>query len=269
MGESIAIDLTRYGWSVKAFEIREMNLVIDENGTLGVDMHLRETAVEIFNWSLEETTVDLSPNTELPDPTDSEPPTGLTLESGTDQLDIRLDGTIFSRLKVSWTVSTSEFVEVGGEYEIQYKKSSDSNYIVAGKVGGTQSFIYILDVKDGVAYDVRIRSINTLRYASDWVTQTNYTIIGKTEPPDQVLNFNAVVSDFGIKFNWDAVNDLDLAFYEIREGLVWETAIVIAKIRSSSGNVFNYEVLTAGTHNFLIKAIDSSGNYSLTATALS
>jgi len=269
VGESIAIDLTRYGWSVKAFEIRQMTFVIDEDGALGIDMHLRETAPEIFDWSLEETTVDLSPNTELPDPSDVEEPTGLTLASGTDELYRRLDGTIFSRLKVSWTVSVSEFVQTGGVYEIQYKKSASAVWTTGIIVPGIQDFHHILDVQDGVSYDVRIRSKNTLNYASDWVTISGHTVIGKTEKPSNVLNFNSLVSDFGIKLSWDGIDDLDLLEYEIRIGTVWETAVKVGVSRSSDGNTFNYEQLSAGVHNFLIKAKDTTKNYSTTATATS
>lgn len=269
VGDTVTLTLDRYGWSTKQFEIRQMTFVIEPDGSMGVDMHLRETAAAIFSWSLEETTVDLSPNTDLPDPTDSAAPSNLTLTSGTSELYRRNDGTIFSRLKVSWDVSTSEFVTTGGFYEIEYKKSSDSSWSTAGQVPGDQTFFHILDVQDGVSYDVRVRSVNTLRYKSDFTTVTGHIVVGKTEPPSDVTNFNAVVSDLGIKFNWDSISDLDVAFYEIREGTVWETATVIARTRSSSGNTFNYEVLTGGTHYFLIKAIDTTGNYSSNAKSVS
>ncbi len=269
VGDTIYLTMPRFGWTAKIFEIVDLAFAEERDGTLGVDLELRETASGVYDYnSGEETTVDLAPNTGLPSAFDVAEPTDLLLESGTDQLDKRLDGSIFSRLKVSWTASETEFVVNGGHYEIEYKKSVDPDYRPAASVPGGNTFTYILDLKDGVLYDLRIRAVNTLNYPSDWVTQTNYLVLGKVAPPSNVTSFVGVVSDLGINFSWDDIPDIDKKEYELREGTTWDTATVIGNTQASDGSSFLYQQLTAGTHNFLIKARDTTLNYSATATPL-
>lgn len=283
--DTVYVTFSKYGWSAKIFEVEDISFVIDADGSLRTELNLRETASGIYDWnSGEETIVDLAPNSDLPDPTDVEPPTGLTLASGTNELYRRLDGTIHSRLKVSWTESVTEFVQFGGEYQIQYKRSTDTNWSQNFSAPGGTNFIHILDVEDGVAYDVRIRSVNTLRYFSSWVTQTAYVVIGKTEPPSDVTVLESILSDSGITLSWEKITDFDADLYEIRVGANWAAGTVIASIRGDGESytwsldaIATYkEVLngapqvqrTTGLYNLMIKSIDTTGNYALNAKAV-
>lgn len=271
--DNIRANLARYGYVTKYFKVVDIDFEISgQEGQWCIKpiLYLQETAEELYDWNEgEETIIDPAPDTNLPDPLTAIAPSNVLLESGTDQLFLQLSGHVMTRLKVSWDMATSPFTLFGGYHEIQYKKSADGNWSNSETVLGDSNFHHIINVQDGVAYDVRIRAVNALRHGSSWVQVLNHTVIGKTAPPSNVSNFNAVVTDFGIKFNWSAIADIDSDVYQIREGSNWNTATTIATVRSSDGNVFNYEVLTAGTRTFLIKAIDTSGNYSLNATSVS
>jgi hypothetical protein len=65
---------------------------------------------------------------------------------------------------------------------------------------------------------------------------------------------------------WDSVPDIDLAQYEIRKGTNWATATLLAQIKGTS---FKQGFLDDGSYSYLIKAIDTSGIYSTSATSLS
>lgn len=272
--ENMYLSISRFGWVNKLFEIQESEVVIDSdaNGSprLGVALYLRETASGIYSWNNgEETNFDLAPNTTLPNPFSVTTPVGLVLTSGTNELYIRNDGTVFTRIKVAWDTMTDFFVTSGGRIEIQYKKTSDTLWNTATPVDGDQTFTHILDVQDGVRYDVRVAAVSAAGIKSHWNYVLNYLVIGKTEPPSQVSGFKGEVTEFGIRLSWNQVPDLDVAEYEIRLGTVgqtWATANFLALVR---GTTYASEIKLAASYRYFIKAKDTSGNYSLVASELS
>lgn len=266
--DTVNLELPEFGYEPKIFEVIEQDIGIENDLVVGVNLFLRETAEGIYSDG-DETTVDVAPNTTLPDPTDADEPTDLTLESGTDQLYRRGDGTVAPRIKVSWTDSVSPYVEHGGHYEIQFKPSLTTNWIDCASVSPGTGFTYLTDVQDGADYDVRIRAVNSIEYSSDWVTESNYTCLGKTEKPSDVTGFAAIITDDGIKLTWDQITDLDKSKYEIRVGSSWAAGTVIARLDASDGVAYTYQYRTAGTFTLRIKAIDTSNNYSTNDSSIS
>lgn len=262
--DTVQLSYSRLGWTNKLFEVRDVQIGDLVDGGLEVKVKLRETAEAIYTWSTDETETDLAPDTNLPSPYDVLAPQDLVLASGTAELYVRNDGTVFSRLKVTWTKPDDQFVTEGGSYEIQYKKTSTTSYISISSVDGDQSEAYLLDVQDGALYDVRVRSVNTLRVASDWVYVTGHLVLGKSVPPTTPTGFTATVYDGGILFGWNKVADLDVREYEIRLGTNWSSATTLSRIAATSFTTGRRE---AGSYFALLKAVDTSGNYSTTATS--
>ena len=264
--ENITITLSRYGWVAKPFEVVACDFILSETNDspeVLVQLSLRETAEGVFTWNYwEETTVDVAPNTNLPSPFSSPTISGLALESGTTVLYIRGDGTIAPRIKVSWSALTDFFLTSGGKIEIQFKKSEDSLWIDSNTIPGSSTTTYVTDVQDGVYYDVRARAVNAFGYPSEWAEVVNHFVVGKTAPPSDVTGFDSRISDYGISLAWNKVGDLDLKEYEIREGSSWDSADIISRVKSTS---INLNIRAAGTYTFLIKAIDTSENYSTNA----
>ena len=263
--DNVGISLSRFGWVNKYFRVQETSLIVDSDANdvpmFAVSFRAKETAAGIYDWNDgEETTQDLAPNTELSDPSQVGAPTDLELESGTDHLYVRGDGTIFSRIFVRWTAPDDPFVTTAGSYEIQYKQSAAATWLDASPVSGISAATYILDVQDGALYDVRVRARSGLGFYSDWVTVFGHMVLGKTEPPSNVSNFTASVQDFGILLSWDPVSDADLSHYEIRLGTSWDTGVFIAE---AAGTSYQWAIQSAGTYDFMIRAVDSSGNLSV------
>lgn len=264
VGDTVSLTLAKYGWSSKPFEVVSLELDIDTEDGLVVNLLLNETAAGCYDWnSGEETQVDPAPDSNLPDPFTVESPENLTLTSGTSELYIRDDGTVFSRLKVSYAQPSDEFVFSGGKVEIQHKRSSNTDWSSTTEISGDLTFYHILDVQDGVAYDVRIRNKNGIGVVSEWVAAYNHTVIGKTEPPANVQGFTATFDQFGVLLNWTAIPDVDVSHYELRWGPGWEADNFIAE---TQGTNHRLGIQIAGDYSFSIKAFDTSGNESITPT---
>lgn len=275
-GEWVSLTISRFGWTAKSFEVMRSVLQIDEDDqgspVLNVRLTLRETAAGVFAWNQgEETAVDLAPDTNLPDPFSAPAPTNITLASGTAHLYVRSDGTVFSRLFVQWTMANDAFVQNGGYYDIQYKLTSSVTWQDAGDIPGSSDNFYILDVRDSLSYDVRIRSVSSLGTRSAWATATGHVVIGKTQAPSNVSNLSSTISSSGVRLEWSPVSDLDVREYEIRYGAAsstWATALANGSVRVRATS-FTYPTFRTGEWRFFVKAVDTSGNESVeTATIL-
>ncbi|MFV1982993.1 MAG: hypothetical protein ACC657_05570 [Thiohalomonadales bacterium] len=197
-------------------------------------------------------------------------PTNLLLFSGDNELLISTDGTIISRIRVTWTTSIDQ--NLGG-YELEYKISTDSSWTpVSNTVNLEITEIYISPVKDTIQYDVRIRAINNVGIRSIWLTSLQYSVIGKQTPPPIVNNFTVQrLADGTRVFNGGLLSSnipLDFAGYEIRAALgtnlAWEN---LTPLHSGLISKLPYETnqLVAGSYTAGIKAVDTTGNKSTNA----
>lgn len=276
-GLNVYFSFERLGISNKAYRVESLDIYTrkTEDGPIQeTKLLLKETAEGVYDWNFgEETTVDLAPNSNFPDPSIVKTPVGLDLgggnialklTSGTDALYKRSDGTIFSRLLVEWAASSDPFVLSAGSHEVEFKLSSDSEWQLAGVVPGTASRLYILDVQDLQDYDVRVRA-KTSSGASGYLSRTGYSVVGKSEPPETPENFAISTGQQGTLLSWDEIPDLDRDEYEVRQGASWGAGTTVYKGRATSCAL---SFLAAGEHNFWLRAIDTSGNYSGSSAAV-
>ncbi len=255
------------GWSGKLFICHSWKLADD----FGVDLTLQEFAPEALDWHPSNAAhADYAPNTNLANPWNVAAPTALALESGTDVLAIRGDGTVQTRLKATWTAPADAFVLSGGRIEVQLKKSSDSAWIAAASVAGADTAVYLLDVEDGVAYDLRLRAVNGMGATSAWLAVAGHVVQGKSAPPSDITSFSVQQNGDVCTFQYGAVSDQDLGGYEMRfaaqdpsGNIDWERATVITRL--TRGTLITNAALPPGPWTVGIKAVDTSGNYSLNA----
>ena len=255
-GENVRLTAAHLGWNAKEFLVEEFTFVPSESGLIEIELQLRETVGGVFDWNNgEETTFDIAPNTDLTFGFFAL--SGLALASGTNHLYQRSDGTVFSRLFVSWTPSQDPFLLISGRVEVQYKQTASSVWESAASVPGDVSSLYILDVQDGKLYDVRIRPM--LLTPGDWQTVTGHLVLGKLEIPTAPTNLIATLKGKGIEFSWSPIADLDLELYEIRVGASWEAGTRIAAVKATS---YLWDTQASGSYIFWLAAKDTSNNYS-------
>lgn len=255
----VTLTIPRLGFDSKEFEVLDRRWSIDGL----VNLTLKETASSIFEFGGNFDAVDVVPNTNLPLPWEVADIEGLTVESGTDQLVRLSDGTLLTRVRVSWDAIVDSPVTEAGVVEITYTPADDpaaDGGWARVTVPGSSTEAYILGLEDGRIYLFKARARSTLA-AGDWSLQVTHEMLGKSEAPDNVPW--ALIS--GSRITWGPVNDIDLAGYRLRY-------VAGAQINWAAGSplhdglitVTSFDMVTrpSGLVTILIKAVDSSGNES-------
>lgn len=128
--------------------------------------------------------------------------------------------------------------------------------------------VSVMDVVEGVTYQIRLRTITPIGMVSPWV-EALHTVVGKQNPPPDLLSFTVSrLSDGTRRFTWD-IGDAppDIAGVVIRYGnpaYLWDDLTPLHEgVLEASPSELN--VPPAGEWRFAAKAIDTSGNVSRNA----
>lgn len=261
--DTAALTLSRYGFSGKAFEVRERTW--SPEGTLAYT--LRETAAGVWAWAFgEATAVDLAPDTELPNP--YAPPaalSNLTVESGTAHLLRMSDGTIVARAWVQWTASTDAFVLQGGRIEIGWKTDDADDWQVAPALTGDAINTYLGPMPDARVVLIRVRPVNASGRSGAWTTITA-TVLGKSAPASDVTGLAYAIKPGQVAMTWNPCTDLDYAVTELREGATWASGTLLW---SGAAREYQHPRPPNGTYTVWAAHQDTSGNYSATPASIS
>ena len=257
IGDIVNITHSTPGFSAKPFRVQ--NLTINSDHTVSIQCSEHQDSFYTFGTQQEVATI---PDTTLPNPLTVQPPASVTLS---DQLIEYNDGTVIVALDVTIGASPDNFVD---NYQVEYKLSSSSDFIISGFASGLNH--RILNVIDQQIYDVRVKAINSLGVSSTYVSAQR-TIIGAIAPPSDITDFSANVSGQEVHLSWEAVTDLDLAFYNVRfseetDGTAdWQNSVALVEKVSRPGTSVT---VPARQGTYLIKAVDKLGNFSSNATAV-
>ncbi len=155
------------GWDHKVFRIRKLTSA----GIGPIQLLLQEEASANYDWNSGYATVlDPAPDTNLPDPTKVSVPTGVSYSS---RISAATGGINVYNLVMTWNAETDAFVVNGGQMELQYKLHSDTSWRPSFFVSGSQTQADLLSSSINVAYDLRIRAVNSLGFHSNWTEQDN------------------------------------------------------------------------------------------------
>jgi hypothetical protein len=112
----------------KLFRVNSWKFIAD-GGNLAVEVGLNETATDLYNW---DSGYEVAPTTAssitVRNPINVETPTNLTATSGTNVLYTRQDGTIGTRVKLTWDEPDDAYIQWGGYAEIEYRPSPDITF---------------------------------------------------------------------------------------------------------------------------------------------
>ncbi len=195
--DNIKVTNSIFGWSEKVFKI--VGFSFDLKG--GVQLQLREENSTTYDWSVDDaTSLAAAPDTNLPNPFTVTVPTGVAYNSravGT------AGGDSLYNLVLTWGEHSDAFVRQGGQFEVQFRLAADTlwrpSFFVDGSIqttdiGGAVSV--------NVAYDVRIRAVNTLGRKSQWVQIDDATVgasggVGPTEDWGEWVSAPGSSDDYG------------------------------------------------------------------------
>ncbi len=211
--------------------------------------------------------------TEIP-PFDSQ----ITIPPGADTpfiVDARSDETVLyrdangklqSRILISLGMTVNLQIVRVVSLQVQYRFSSSTHtWWDLPDQPATATQVTIAPVEDGQTYDVQLRYKFNDGNHGPYATLSNHIVTGKSNPPNDVTGFAITVRKFQLELTWNANSDLDLSEYEIRSGsATWGAATLITRTDALS-HVIDVDQTVTGTNEFLIKALDESGNYSTTA----
>ena len=256
IGDIVNITHASLGFSAKAFRV----LAVSFNEDYTIGLSLVEYQASHYTWATK-TQVSATPTTTLPNPFVVQPPASVTLS---DQLISYNDGTVIVALDVTIGASPDSFVSY---YQVEYKLSTESDFKIHSQ--GSGLFQRVLNVIDQQVYDVRVKAVSALGSSSTYVTAQR-TIVGATDPISNVTDFSCNILGNEAHLSWEAVTDLDLAYYQVRystltSGAEWQNSVsLIEKVSRPATSV----TVPARVGSYLIKAVDKLGNFSLQATVI-
>jgi predicted phage tail protein len=148
------------------------------------------------------------------------------------------------------------------QYQIKWRKDL-GNWSVNTLQGADYE---LLNTTPGF-YEVEVYSLNTTYLQSPTALSGSIQALGKTAPPSDVESFTATLDpSVGITLSWQAVTDLDLQGYEIWQGVDWGVGTLLGVFNATSKKL---GLPGAGTTTWWIKALDTSGSYSVNAISAS
>ena len=258
VGDNVYITNTRFGWTNKAFEVLSWNFGLTDGLDLQTEMTLRETAESVFDEFDDAATYEAD-NTNLPSPFFVPVP---SLNAAVITTTINEDGTAVPAIDFSWGVSNSEVVDY---YDFQWKLSTDATY---NSTVVEEPRFRIAPALSNVAYDYRVRAVNTLGIKSNYASSVSPASTGNDltipTPP------TALVAEGGystVKLTWtppttntDASTIRDLFQYQIFRGTTTNPTTFVGRV---SGESFTDGGLADDTtYYYRVKAQDFTGNLS-------
>jgi hypothetical protein len=256
IGDIVTATYDTAGFSAKPFRVMSLAINSDSTVTLGLEEHQDN----FYTWE-EKGEAPTIADTVLPNPFSVSAPASVTLS---DQLIEYSDGVVITALDVTIGASPDNFVDF---YQVEYKLSTESTYQVSGQVKGLNH--RILNVVDGLIYNVRVKAFNTLGVQSSYTSATR-TIIGGIAPPADVEDFACNIIGGDAHLSWTQIADLDLAYYQIRfstqtSGASWANSVsLVEKVARPATSV----TVPARVGSYLIKAVDKNGNLSSNETII-
>ena len=152
------------------------------------------------------------------------------------------------------------------DFEVQAKKTTDTNFINMGKASGRR--FELINVEDDAIYDVRARTVTSV--SRSVFIATTHQIVGKTAPPANITDFSINIISTEAHLSWTPVPDLDLSHYRIRHSRDTSASATYANsvdLIAKVSRPANTAVVPAMTGTYFIKAVDKLGNESLDSTS--
>lgn len=256
IGDIVTATYDTAGFSAKPFRVMSLSINADSTVNLGLEEHQDE--FYDYENKLEAPAI---ADTVLPNPFSVSAPASVTLD---DQLIEYSDGVVITALDCTIGASPDSFVDY---YQVEYKLSTEATYQVSGQVKGLNH--RILNVVDGLIYNVRVKAFNTLGVQSSYTSATR-TIIGGIAPPADVEDFACNIIGGDAHLSWSQIADLDLAYYQIRystqtSGASWGNSVsLVEKVARPATSI----TVPARVGSYLIKAVDKNGNLSSNETII-
>lgn len=198
--DTISLTLSRYGWSAKTFTV----LGRTWNADGSIQLTLKETTAAITQMDSGFLPQGFAANTNLPKPWLVGAVGTLTITSGTSELLTQGDGTIVSRMRISWPQVQDAAVVQNGQIEVQYRRADSTGAWTSLVTAGNETTVVTSDVQDGIIYTVRARARTSVA-VGDWSLQVASNVAGKSAAP-AAPTATATGGMFMVQVSWAYAN---------------------------------------------------------------
>lgn len=262
--DTLYVTLARFGWVNQVFEVLNVSWTLDG----GIQLTLKATDPSVFAMGTSFDATALPPNTLFPSPFQIPSITGLACASGTGQLLKQADGTVLTRIAVTWDAITDALVLADGGVEVRYGLATTAEdtweSVVAERA---QSLVYLSkNVRDGLFYLVKARAFNALVKGA-WCAPELHRVVGKSATPGTVAGFTSSVSKGRIAWSWTPNADADYGYTEVRSAdSNWGSTSSLPLFRGKA-SAWQEVVTSAATYTRYARHFDNSGNYSASSSS--
>lgn len=123
-----------------------------------------------------------------------------------------------------------------------------------------------LDNLPAGSYVISVEAVNFFGVKSSTPGTVPLTVINlDTTPPGTVTGLAYTIDPVnGVRLTWDTQADF-IDYYEVRVGPTWTGSTLVARI---SGSGYTVGGLVSGSYNYMVAAVDTSGNVSTTKSSI-
>lgn len=260
VGARVRLSSADFAWAGKAFRITDRRA----SHQAPVVLTLQEDAAEIWDEA-DAGAADVAPNTGLPDPFVVSAVAGLAATSGTTALYRSADGTVQSRVVVSWSAIADAYVVPRGRVLVRWRSSSSIAWRDVPAAPGDSREVSIQGATEGDTIIIGARVRNSLGQVSD-ERFVGHLVVGKSAAPSNVSGAAAAAIPGGVAVSWSTPADLDVDETEWRVGASWAAGTTIFR---GAGFSFVWPWPAAGSYTLRGRHRDTSGNVSAADTTVS
>jgi predicted phage tail protein len=132
----------------------------------------------------------------------------------------------------------------------------------------TERGIFFTDVEEQAEYKFRMRYLDEQGRVGPWSSSLTTTIQGRINPPSNVAGLSVSVSGLSLFLDWDNNPEPDVELYEVRLNNADFGTNDSNRVFYGAASSCYFNLTSLQTYTFYVKARDSVGNYSTTATSV-
>lgn len=182
-------------------------------------------------------------------------PDAVTALATAEELYQSSDGTVGSRLRITWDCADLWTVRYGVTIYRMTDAFGTGLTQVASSITSDKTYVHA-PLEDGFWYRASVTVTRVQWDLTSTATTVSVQALGKLLPPSNVTSLTATITPAGVVLNWPAAIDIDLAGYRVKEG-----ATLLA---TATTTTVNLGFVALGAHTYTVKAYDRSGGESAT-----
>lgn len=262
-GDRVTVNNAELGYVAKTFRMVDWSFSL----TAPVGLVLTEDTAAVYTGTFTDPDA-ADPTSNLGDPfARPAAPANLDVSSGNDVLQRGSDGTLITRVLVTWQATDVRSILQAGHTQLQWRLATTSDDAWQSMdLPPDASSQYLTGIADGTALLIRVRHVSGFGVPGIFSTRA-HLVLGKTEPPPDV---DALAIN-GLVLSWPPVDVIDLAGYRLR-------AVAGSTVNWAAGFALHEGVITdppytlvaslGGLYTYMVVAVDTSGNESTTPASV-